>query len=176
MAGCCSIPRVHTYKELYSFTKQEKVKKGGFASKNKVTLIVDFRGNKVFDEDVVALKESVKKYISAHAGLSEPAKNNLQELRVTEGLTKEEIKLLLGEPDKIIVSGKGFSTGSEIWIYATSKKSTFTIIVLPVYFGHEKYYLYFKDNALALIERHYLEQTFSSTDSGVGLMQNIIKK
>ncbi len=169
IAGCCSIPRVASSKQIYSITKEEKIKKGSFGFKTKIVLIRDFRENDVFDSEIVFLKEKVEKYISSHADLSEPAKNNLRELKVTEGSTKEEVQLLLGGPDKAVKASKKADIASEVWIYKTNKSSIFTIIFLPVFFGHETYYLYFKDNVVMLIERHYLEQTFYATDSGAGL-------
>jgi hypothetical protein len=169
ISGCCSVPRADSYKQLYSYTKEEKTTKGKFGFKTKATLIKDFRENEAFAENITALKEKVEKYISTHTDLNELTKNYLRELKVTEGATKEEVKLLLGEPDKVIKPGKK-DGACETWIYATSKRSTFTVIFLPVFFGHEKHYLYFKDDILTLIERHYLEQVFSASDSNMGLM------
>jgi len=171
ISGCCSIPRVASYKQLYSFAKEEKKIKGSFG-KSKIVSIKDFRENEVFDENIIALKEMVEKYISSHTDLNGSTKNNLRELKVTEGAAGEEVKLLLGEPDKVVKTGKKTYITSEIWIYKINKSSTFTIIFLPVFFGHEEYYLYFKDNVLTLIERHYLEQTFYASDSGMGLQRN----
>jgi len=167
LTGCCSIPRVDTYKQIYSITREEKNIKKGFG-KRKIVLIKDFRENEAFDEDIAALKEKVEKYISSHPDLSETAKNNLRELKVTEAQTKEEVELLLGQPDKVVKKEEK-DIASEIWIYQTSHKSVFTIVFLPVFFGHEEYYLYFKDNILTLIEGHYLEQTFYASGSGMGV-------
>ncbi len=169
ISGCCSIPRADNYKQLYSFTKEKKKIKGRFGAQSKVISIKDFRENETYDENIAALRERIEKYISSHADLNEAAKNNLRELKVAEGATKEEVKLLLGEPDKVAKIGEKVDTATEIWIYQTSKSSIFTIVFLPVFFGREEYYLYFKDNILTLIERHYLEQTFYASDSGMGL-------
>lgn len=165
IAGCCSIPRTADYKQLFSFTKEEKKIKGGLGAKRLVS-IKDFRENDRLDEDIAALKKRIEGYIASNAGLNESAKNNLRELKAAEGLTVDEVRLLLGEPDRVIKTDK---TRPEIWIYKINKRSTFTIIFLPVFFGHEEYRLYFKDNILILIERHYLKQTFSASDSGMGL-------
>lgn len=170
-AGCCSIPRANSYKQLYSITKEEKKAKRSFGGRSKIISIKDFRGNERYDEDMAALKEKVEKYIFNHADLNDAVKNNLRELKVTEGATKEEVGLLLGDPDKAVKLAKRVDNASEMWVYKTSKSSVFTVVFLPVFFGHEKYYLYFKDNNLALIERHYLEQTFYSSGSGMGLQR-----
>ena len=169
ISGCWSLPRVASYKELYSFTKEEKNIKGGFGSKRKVVLVKDFRGNEMYDEDMTAFKEKVEKYISSHADLSEPEKNNLRELRVSKGTAKEEVLLLLGKPNKVIRLNNKACAASEIWIYRTNKRITFIIIVIPVFFTHEGYYLYFEDNILTAIERHSLEETV--TTSGIGLFE-----
>jgi len=165
--GCFSVPRAADYKELYSFTQKEEKLKGGLGGTGTIVTIKDFRENERYDEEVAALKEEVEKYITSHADLTERAKNNLRELKVTAGATKEEVNLLLGKPDKVIKNET--DAASEIWIYQTGKNSAFTIIVIPVFFTHDGYYLYFENNILTKIERHYLQQTFEA--SGIGLQQ-----
>lgn len=172
ISGCCSLPSVANYSKLYSLTKEEKKIKGGFGGKKKVILIKDFRENEMYDENIAALKEEAEKYISLHTDLSEQTKNNLRELIVTAGATKEEVKLLLGEPDKVIKQNVKTGGRSEMWIYKINKTDVFTIFIIPLFFPHQGYYLYFKDNVLTAIERHYLEQTFQSSDSGVGLTRH----
>lgn len=160
LAGCCSIPRAQNYPQLYSITKEEKKNKGGFGMRRKAIVIKDFRDNEKFDKDITGLKEEVEKYIAIHPDIGEARKNNLRELKVTAGITEGDVKLLLGEPDKI-TPGK--------WVYKINKPSNFTIIFLPVFFSRESYHLHFKDKFLTAIERHYLEQTFQTSDSNAGL-------
>lgn len=167
ISGCCSIPQAANYSQLYSFTKEKKKIKGGFASKSKAVLVKDFRENEMLDKDISALKEKVDKYISSHNDLSESTKNNLRELKVTAGATGQEVNLLLGKPDRIIKANDKTYATSQIWVYRINKRSTFTIIVIPVFFTHEAYHLYFKDNVLTKIERHYLEQTLQTSDLGL---------
>lgn len=167
ISGCCSVPTALSLSQLYSFTKETKKIKGGLGKK--VVLIKDFRENEAYDEDILTLKEEIEKYISTHTDLSETTKNNLRELKLTERATKEEVRLLLGEPDRIIKAGIKTYSATEIWIYRINKINTFTIIVIPVFFANEGYYLYFKDSGLIAIERHYLRQTFRS--SGVGIYE-----
>jgi hypothetical protein len=149
----CSIPSAARYTQLYSLTKEEKKVSSGLGGKRKVVLIKDFRENEMYEEDLAALKEEVEKYIASHPDLSEAAKNNLRALKVAEGATKEEVKLLLGEPDK---ASPGHA--SEVWIYRISKMRAFSVFIVPVFFAHEGYYLYFKDGVLTAIERHYPKQ------------------
>lgn len=164
------MPRMARENQLYGFIREEKRVKGGFGSKKKVVTIKDFRGNEFYDDDVDDLKGLVENYISLHADLGEEAKNNLRELKVTEGSTKEEVKLLLGRPDKISTIGSNAYGASELWIYKINEIDTFAIFIIPIFFPHQGYYLYFKDNILAAIERHYLEQTIHQGSApGVGV-------
>lgn len=119
----------------------------------------------MYDEDIAALKEEVEKYISSHDGLSEQKKADLRELKVTEGDTKEEVFLLLGEPEKI--SGAG--AGKETWIYRINRLRAFTFFIFPYYFAHEAYYLRFENNKLMSIERHYPKQMVHQA-SGPGIL------
>lgn len=154
----CSLPTAAIQGSLYSFVKEEKRIKSAFGDKKSIT-IKDFRQNDAYDEDIEALKTEVEEYISQHPDLSESAKNNLREIKVTPGASHNEVVLLLGKPDKLArAAGSGRYGASEIWIYKLSKIRVFTIFILPVFPVHEGYYLYFKDGALVEIERHYLKQ------------------
>lgn len=154
----CSVPTAANYRQLYSFTREEKKLKG-VIGKKKVVLIKDFRENDMYEEDMEGLKQEVEEYILAHPDLGEQAKLNLRELKVTEGARKEEVRLLLDKPDKVVrARGKANYAADEIWIYKISKLRTFTVFIIPVFLCHEGYYLYFKDDLLAGIERHYLTQ------------------
>ncbi|MDD4953546.1 MAG: hypothetical protein PHG40_01420, partial [Candidatus Omnitrophica bacterium] len=112
-AGCSSIPRADNCNQLYSFTREEKRIKRKFAPKTKIVLINDFRGRQAYDEDIAELKARVEEYISSHADLDEAAKNNLREIKVTAGSTKEQVILLLGQPDKITKAEKEAAGPSE---------------------------------------------------------------
>ena len=46
----------------------------------------------------------------------------------------------------------------DIWIYKINKMRAFTVFIIPVFFVHESYGLYFKEDVLVGIERHYLNQ------------------
>ncbi|MDD5594831.1 MAG: hypothetical protein PHY94_01165 [Candidatus Omnitrophica bacterium] len=157
----CSIPTSANYNELYSFTREEKKVKGMMGSKKNVETIHDFRENEMYIEDITALKEEVEKYISTHPDLSEEIKGNMRQLKVTPGLNKKEVELMLGEPDKI--SGNG-----NVWIYQINRWRAFTIFILPVFFAHEGYYLRFDKDSLIAIERHYPKQVIHQA-SGPGL-------
>jgi len=155
----CSMPTSAVQRSLYSYSKEVKVVKGGLIGKKKSIEIKDFRENEAYDENIEDLQKVVEKYILEHPNLSDSSKDNLRSLKVTVGSTKDEVILLLGKPDKIINETSGALYGaSEIWIYETNRLRAFTIFIVPVFFMHERYYLYFKDGAVAGIERHYPKQ------------------
>src|SRR3989338_1398435 len=118
----CSLPTAAIQGPLYSFAREEKRIKSGFGGEKKSITIKDFRGNDAYDEDIAALKEEVEKYIFQHPDLSDAAKNNLREIKVTPGASRNEVVLLLGKPDKLArVSGSGRYGASEIYIYKINK-------------------------------------------------------
>ena len=100
--GGCSLPTTVRYEQLYSLTREEKKVKGAMLGKKKAILIKNFRQKQAYEEDIEILKQEVEAYIAGHPDLSEGRKADLRALKVTEGLAKEEVTLLLGEPDKVI--------------------------------------------------------------------------
>ncbi|MBN1913537.1 MAG: hypothetical protein JW788_03965 [Candidatus Omnitrophica bacterium] len=125
----------------------------GFVKKKEV-VIKDFRENDNFQENIDARKEKVEAYILQNGQLEESVKNNLRDLAVTNGQNQEQVRLLLGEPDKI----QGKKTKSQLWIYKINKTNSYNVFILPVFFPNEGYYLYFKEGVLSKIERHYIKQ------------------
>jgi len=164
--GCCSLPKTESKKELYSIVKETTVEKSMFG-KNQIVSFKDFRGYEAFNKNIDSLKARIEGYIQNHPDLSESTKKDLRDYKVARGSSMDEVRLLLGAPDKVIKSKAHPQKPDEVWIYITDKDSNFQIVFLPVYFGHEKYYLYFTGNLLANIERHYLQQTFSTNDAGL---------
>ncbi|MDD4893824.1 MAG: hypothetical protein PHW54_00720 [Candidatus Omnitrophica bacterium] len=163
IAGC-SMPIVTAQKPLYSFTKEEKAVKGGFMGKKKSVTIKNFRESQAYEEEIDDLKIEVEKYISNHPDLSESAKSNLRKLMVTDGSTEEEVIFLLGKPDKIInATGAGHYGAQEIWMYRINKLRAVTFLIIPVFFVHESYQLYFKDGVLVEIEKHHLQQLITQS-------------
>jgi len=159
IASGCSIPTVTAQKPLYSFTKEEKMVKGGFMGSRKSVTVKNFRESRAYEEEIDDFKIEVEKYISSHPDLNDSAKSNLRNLMVTDGSTKEEVAFLLGKPDKIInVTSANHYGAQEIWVYKINRLRAFTVVIVPVFFVHESYCLYFKDGALVEIERHNLKQ------------------
>jgi len=155
----CSIPTSANYNELYSFTSKEKTTKGMMGFKKKTELVRDFRENEMYVEDIAALKEDVEKYIAAHPDTSDEIKANMRQLKITPGFNKEEVELMLGEPDKI---------SGNTWIYQISRLRAFTFFIFPFFFAHEGYYLRFNNGCLSAIERHFPKQIIHQA-SGPGL-------
>lgn len=161
----CSMPKSARYAQIESISRQEKSIKSGFTRK-KVVIIQDFRENDRFDEDIEQLKAKVEAYITEHPELSDAQKANLRELKVTEGAGAEEIRLLLGKPDKITDRKSLEGISSETWIYRINHRSTFTVFIFPVLPMHEGYYLKLENKRLKTIERHFLEQVLDSGGGG----------
>ena len=158
----CAVPRTVTYPSITSIYKETTKVKGAFGG-NKITEIKDFRENISYEGEIIALKTKAEKFITEHPDLSDAQKSNLRELKVTAGSTKDEIRFLLGEPLEITAPDTDNPyQATELWIYKLGKKDVVTIFILPVFFVRESYYLYFKDNALAAIERRYLESLIST--------------
>ena len=158
------MPVVTAQKPLYSFTKEQKTVKGGFMGKKKSVTIKNFRESQAYEEEIDDLKIEAEKYISSHPDLSESAKSNLRKLMVTDGSTKEEVIFLLGKPDKIMsVTGTGHYGAQEILLYRINKLRAFTVLIIPVFFVHESYCLYFKDGVLVEIEKHHLQQLITQS-------------
>lgn len=127
--------------------------------RRKVVTIKDFRLNDAYDEDIDAVKERVEKYISSHPQTPDSIKLSLREFKVSAGLTREQVELLMGKPDKIMTSsGKDNYGSTEIWVYRINKTRAYTVFIIPVLFVNESYRLVFKGDNLAGIERHYLNQ------------------
>lgn len=158
-SGCCSIPSREPYNQLFGYTKEEKKKSFG----TKITTLKDFRGNIIQEKNIAALNKKVEEYISNNADSPSPNESMLRQHKVAEGATREEVRLILGQPDKINPGPP------EVWIYRLKKISAFTILIFPVFFPHEGYYLYFKEGALTGIERHYFEQVIHCGDPPDGM-------
>jgi len=154
----CSIPMAAKYSQLNTFSSNGTAKKKKFSFSESERPVEDFLGNKMYKEDIDIVKGRVEKYISVHSNLSEATKNNLGKLRVSVGATKEEVELLLGKPTKIIKRKDNAHAISEIWLYKTNKRNPFAIVIIPIFVIHEEYCLYFKENVLSDIQRHYLKQ------------------
>jgi len=154
IAGC-SIPMTAKYTQIDALSSDKAGKKSKFRTGKPVK---DFLGNEIPQEGMIAIKERVEGYISSHSDLGESTKNNLRALRLTEGATKEEVELLIGRPAKVIKLGNNIHAPSEAWLYRTNKRTAFMIIIIPTFIVYEKYYLYFKENVLVSMRKHYLKQ------------------
>jgi hypothetical protein len=154
----CSIPMTAKYSQIDTFSSGKTQKKSKFSIFKPTARPEDFLGNKVNKDDIASAKEKVEKYILAHNDLDEAARNYLRDLKVVRGATAQEVELLLGKPTKIIKSGKNVRPALEVWVYKTNKASPFRILIIHIFSIKETYYLYFKENILMDIKKHYLKQ------------------
>jgi hypothetical protein len=141
--------------------------------KRKVSLLKegrDFLGNAVDKQDIKAAGEKAEKYISEHSDLSEASKNNLRQLILSEGSNKEEVRLLLGEPTRIIQPKDKTQDASEIWLYKSKKSHPFNMLVFPLFPIYEVYCFYFKENVLTEIEKHYWRQTLFARETDTPIL------
>ena len=159
----CSVPIATQHGQLNAFT-EDKIKLN--SQPGEFILVRDFYGNEVGEENRVRLKKDVEKYISLHSSLVDKEKNNLRALKVVPGNTKEEVGLLLGKPFKTIEVNDKTNKASELWIYRKNKIDTFLILILPVFFTHDSYYLYFEGDKLNAIEEHYIKQALEASPTG----------
>ena len=159
----CSVPITTQHGQINAFT-DEKIKLN--SQPDAFILVRDFYGNEVGEENRVRLKKDVEKYISTHNSLGDKEKNNLRELKVVPGNTKEEVGLLLGKPFKVLEVNDKTNKASELWIYRKDKIDAFLIFILPVFFTHDSYYLYFDADKLNTIEEHYIKQAIEASPTG----------
>lgn len=153
------MPMLSAQKDMPGLTRQERRISEGFA-KRRLIEFRDFRGNLAYEDEIAGLKEKIEKYISSHPELSDEVKLSLRELKIIAGFKKPEVELLLGKPDAVKKSGAGAKYGAtSIWAYKKNKMRAFTVFIIPVFFVHEAYYLYFKDEFLAGIDSSSLKQT-----------------
>ena len=158
----CSIPMTAKYSQLDTFSSGKAPKKSKFSIFMPIHQQENFLGDKVTKEDIEAAKEKTEKYILEHNDLDEASKHYLRDLKVVRGATMEEVRLILGEPSKIIKSGKKAHPSSETWVYKTNKVDHFKILIISIFQVKETYYLYFKDNILTGINKHYLQRAAGS--------------
>ena len=162
----CSIPMTAKYSQLNAFSSGKAPKKGKISIFTPAHQPENFLGDKVSKENVEAAKERVEKYILAHSDLDEASKKYLRDLRVVRGASMEEVRLMLGEPAKIIKSGKKTRPSLETWVYKANKSVHFKVLIVSVFPTKETYYLYFKENILTGIKKHYLKQAAASSTRG----------
>jgi hypothetical protein len=158
----CSIPMTAKYSQLDIFPPGKADKKSKFSIFMPARKPENFLGDKVSKADIEAVKEKSEKYILAHNDLDDASKQYLRDLKVVRGATMEEVRLMLGEPLKIVKSGKNARPFQETWVYKTKKADSFRVLVIPLFSVNETYYLYFKDNILTGINKRYLQQATGS--------------
>ena len=139
LSGCAG-PLYYQRESINSFYKQEN-------------LNANFRGTFVESKDVVNLKSKAKDYISRNPAVDEKIKSALANLKVIPGMNQEQVKLLLGEPDKAQDLGCGNRyKANERWVYKKADLKCVYFVPLPLFFTNDSFRLYFKDGIVAGIE------------------------
>ncbi|MDD5155868.1 MAG: hypothetical protein PHF11_05230, partial [Candidatus Omnitrophica bacterium] len=113
----------------------------------------DFKGYLIHKEYTDNLKNKVEEYIAGHPQTSEEARAELRNFKVVKGMTAEQVKLLLGEPERIqpLNTGNKFRADAR-WVYMMKDTVCIYVVPVPLFFTHNAYHLYFKNGVLVGIE------------------------
>lgn len=113
----------------------------------------DFKGNVIYKDRITDLKKKVEDYIAHHPEINEEAKSALKELKVIKGMTREQVKLLLGSPGKVQnLNSRNKFRASQRWVYAMRELRCIYVMPAPLFFTHDAHHLYFKGDILTGIE------------------------
>jgi hypothetical protein len=113
----------------------------------------DFKDNFVESKDITSLKARTKEYIALNPQMNDNIKVALENLKVVPGMSQEQAKFLLGEPDKVQTLGRGNRfKANERWVYKKVDLRCVYVVPLPLFFTNDSFRLYFKDGILAGIE------------------------
>lgn len=140
LLGGCSAPSYYLRDNISCYYKDKSVNR-------------DFKGKVIHKEYITGLKARVEDYISHHPEINGETKSALTDFKVIKGMTKEQVRLLLGEPEKAqhLNSGNKFRADAR-WVYAMETLRCVYVVPIPVFFTHDAYHLYFKGDILVGIE------------------------
>lgn len=121
----------------------------------------DFRGKVVDKEYINSLKGKIEGYLLGHLEINEESKSALKNFKVVKGLTKEQVELLLGVPEKTqVLNPKNKLRADERWVYTREDLKCIYFFALPLLFTHDAYHLYFRGNILLAIEDATVREQF----------------
>lgn len=99
------------------------------------------------------MKGKVEDYILHHPEIDKETKSSLENFIVVKGMTKEQVRLLLSNPERIqILNSKNKFRTDERWVYIMQGLQAIQIGPVPIYFTHDAYHLYFRGDILTKIE------------------------
>jgi len=114
---------------------------------------MDFKGNIIYKEYITNLKGKIEDYISHHPEINEEAKSALKNFKVVKGMTKEQVKLLLGNPERVqTLNSKNKFRADQRWVYIMKESRCVYVVPVPVFFTHDAHHLYFKGDILIAME------------------------
>ncbi len=114
---------------------------------------MDFKGHIIAKEYISKLKGKAEDYTSQHPEISGEVKDALKNLKVVKGLTKEQVKLLLGNPERVQALSPNNKFGADQrWVYIRGDLRCIYVLIVPVLFTHNAYHLYFKGDILIAID------------------------
>lgn len=121
----------------------------------------DFKNNTLdLDEEkyITNLKSKIKNYISTKLAIDGGIKTALESFKVIKGMSKEEVRLLLGNPERTqVLNPKNKFKADERWVYIMKGLQYVYIGPVPVFFTHDAYHLYFSGEVLIAIEAVAME-------------------
>jgi hypothetical protein len=139
--GGCAAPLYYLRDDINCYYKDKMISR-------------DFKGNIIDNakEYVTNLKGKIEDYLSHHPEINEETKLALKNCKVTKGLTKEQVKLLLGNPERVqTLSSKNKFKADQRWVYIMEEQKCIYLFV-PIFFTHNAYHLYFRGDILIAIE------------------------
>lgn len=152
----CALPgysRINSIESYYDTS--EWYKPCFFCADKSRSVTVDFRNNRIEDKEkyLADLRGKVEEYILRYPETAEETKAALKRFSVITGMTKEQVKLVLGNPEKVqsLNSDNKFKS-DERWVYIDKGLTAVQIGPVPIFFTHNANHLYFRDDVLTAIE------------------------
>ena len=140
LLGGCSAPNYYLRDNINCYQNDKGVNR-------------DFKGNVILKEYITNLKGKIEDYISQHPEIDEEVKSALKNFKVIKGMTKEQVRLLLGNPERVqTLNSKNKFRADERWVYMMKESRCVYVVPVPIFFTHDAYHLYFRGDILAATE------------------------
>lgn len=152
----CALPgysRIDSIDCYYDTTDWYRPSLFGTYKSRSVTM--DFKDNRIDDKTKYLndLKDKVEEYLLHHPEITEETKSALMKFSVIEGMIKEQVRLLLGNPEIIqSLNTENKFRSDERWVYISKELTAVQIGPVPIFFTHDADHLYFRGDILIAIE------------------------
>lgn len=126
-----------------------------FAIPKSQPVTIDFKNDRINNKEtyLADLKGRVEDYLLRHPEITGETKSALENFKVIEGMTKEQVKLLLGNPERIqSLDSNNKYKADERWVYIMKGLQGVYVGPVPIFLTHNAYHLYFKVDILSGIE------------------------